>query len=89
MMLYGRIELNATEWLDWKKNYVTKSILDALTIERDEWAARLIDGQTLIPGREGIETAKAIGIIQGLDCFLFGVEELLRNQWDEEKGKED
>ena len=80
----NRIPIDAASWLSWKKDRTTQIILAALVAERDEWAARLLEGETLIPGREAVETAKSVGIIYGLDCTLIGVEETLKRQWEEE-----
>ena len=85
-MLFSQnsIPVDAADWLSWKKDRTTQIILAALSAERDEWAARLLEGETLIPGREAVETAKSVGIIYGLDCILIGLEETLKRQWEEE-----
>ncbi len=80
----NQIPVDPTSWLSWKKDRTTQILLAALSAERDEWAARLLEGETLIPGREGVETAKSVGIIYGLDCILIGLEETLKRQWEEE-----
>jgi len=83
-MLYTGIKISPSDWLAWKKDRITQEIILALVAERLEWVNRLVEGETLSPGREGVETAKAVGIIYGLDCLLEGVEETLKRQWEEE-----
>ena len=87
MILFGPISLSPSDWLDWKKSPVTQEILSALTREREEWLNRLVGGDTLITGREAVETARAVGVIYGLDCMLIGIEEVLREQWEERSGE--
>jgi hypothetical protein len=85
-MLYGNLEISPEEWLDWKKGFVTQAVFAALTAERNEYANRLVDGETLVhQGRIVAETAKTVGIIYGLDCILVGLDELLRERWAENR----
>lgn len=88
MILFGPISISPSDWLDWKKSPITQEILSALHREREEWATILINGDTLTAGKEIAETARAVGVIYGLDCMLVGVEEVLREQWEEKKGEE-
>ena len=87
-MLYGNLEITPAEWLDWKKGFVTQSVFATLSKEREEWATNLVNGNTLIQGKEVVDTARTVGVIYGLDCILIGLEELLREQWEEKKGEE-
>lgn len=82
------IGLDPNSWRIWKDDPVTQKIMQALSWEREEWANKLLEGDTLIPGQEVKETAKAVGIIYGLDFVLVGLEDMLREEWDDLKRKE-
>ena len=84
-MLYTKLDISPADWLAWKKDRITQEILAALSAEREFWAAKLLSGDTLIPGQGVTETAKAVGVVLGLDCVLTGVAETLESQWSEEK----
>jgi len=90
MLLDNEIQIGPAEWNMWLNNPVTIQFMEALGRERREWADRLVEGLTLKPGTEVVETAKTVGIIYGLDVGLEGVGEALRIQWQEaEKRKEE
>ncbi len=82
------IGLDPNSWRIWKDDPVTQKIMQVLSWEREEWANKLLEGDTLIPGQEVKETAKAVGIIYGLDFVLVGLEDMLREEWDDLKRKE-
>jgi hypothetical protein len=84
-MLFTPIQISPAAWLSWKNNPETREIMSVLAAEREEWVKRLTEGDTLIPGQEVIDTAKAVGIIYGLDCLLIGIEEVLKRQWEEKE----
>lgn len=50
--------------------------------ERKSWINLLVEGDTLLPGQEIALTAKAVGVLYGLDLVLTGLEEVLRAQWE-------
>jgi hypothetical protein len=79
------IQLSSSEFFDWLQKGATKEVFRALQLERGYWTDRLLSGDTLTQtGREALETAKAVGIVYGLDCILVGLEARLREQWGEE-----
>lgn len=83
-----RIDITAGEWDGWKNDPITRKVMAALAYEREDWHVGLVEGDTLVPGQEVVRTAKAVGILYGLDAMLIGVEEVLRRQWEEDRLKE-
>lgn len=76
------------EWNGWKNDPITQKVIAGLLAEREDWHRGLVEGDTLTPGQEISQTAKAVGILYGLDAFLVGVEEVLRQQWEDQRRKE-
>ncbi len=58
------------EYLDWLQSNTTQTILKMLSDLRREWESRLIDGYTLENDDPIRETARAVGIIYGLNLIL-------------------
>lgn len=86
MLVNTIMDIHPASWEAWKNDPVTREVMKALRVELAEWETPLREGDTLLhPGREVVQTAKAVGVIYGLDCILIGVEEALRMQWEEAK----
>ena len=78
------------EWDSWKNDPITKKVMAGLADEREMWHRDLIEGDTLKAGQEIAMTAKAVGVLYGLDAVLIGVEEILLAQWAQaRKGREE
>lgn len=88
MLGHKYIEIDAASWMRWLEDPVTQAVFTAVQDERDDWARRLLEGDTLTKaGQEVAETAKAVGVVYGCDILLIGLQEVLREQWEEDKKK--
>lgn len=84
-----RVSLSPIEWRDWVQHPATQEVLRVLSVERQEWVRRLVEGDVLsgLAGTEVRETSHAVGVVRGLDALLMGIEEKLQDQWAEEQNK--
>jgi hypothetical protein len=73
-------ELSLQELRAWENDPTTQKVFELALIERAEWVGRLVDGDVLMAGNVQVETARAVGIIYGLDLFLSGLKENLRDE---------
>lgn len=72
----------------WKAHPTTLAVFQALSDERSEWVQRLVLGDTLDnPAAAIIETAKHVGIIQGLTIFMEDLGLYLQQQWAEAQAR--
>jgi hypothetical protein len=72
--------LSLQELRAWENNPTTQKVFELARIERAEWVSRLLDGDVLMASNVQVETARAIGIIYGIDLFLSGLKENLRDE---------
>ena len=63
------MEISKEQFLNWKNDEVTKSIIDSLTEIRDRYKEGLSVGETLSDNAER-DTARAVGFISGLNAII-------------------
>lgn len=85
MLQDSPIQIDAASWRAWKQHPITQEVFRVVSLEREEWANGLLEGATLLDRTPIASTAKAVGVVQGLDALLKGIEKSLREQWDEEQ----
>ena len=85
MLQESPIQIDAASWRNWKSDPITQEIFRVLSLEREEWARALLEGDTLFGNNIIAATGKAVGAVYGLDALLIGIEEVLRQQWEDEQ----
>lgn len=85
MLQDSPIQIDAASWRAWKQHPITQEVARVLALERQEWANALLEGDTLLAINLVAATGKAVGAVYGLDAFLVGIEEVLREQWSQEQ----
>jgi len=64
------VKLTKEEFGEWKHQPVTEKVLKVLAGQREVFSDALLNGATLCGHRTAEETAKAVGIIYGVDLLL-------------------
>ena len=85
MLQESPIQIDAASWRRWRDDQITQEVFRVLALERQEWATMLLEGDTLLGGNVIADTAKSVGAVYGLDAILIGIEEVLRQQWQDEQ----
>lgn len=84
MLQESPIQIDPASWRSWKRDLVTQEVYRVLGKELEIWVSQILEGQTMErTGDEVKDTAGAIGWVQALKLFLYGLDEELREQWQE------
>lgn len=89
MFTEKEIPIGPAEWQMWLAMPTTQVVMDALAAERSIIVQRLAMGETLVDGREVKETARAVGIVEGLTIMLEDMELTLLQQWEAAQQKKE